>query len=425
MTDAPARIVKYAFVALALIAALLVLFINGNLAALADLICPGSALWTHIGLLTVELLALFWFWKGIFRGKKHLLLLDEDGPEAQKHFAAELMRRMRDNPHVQKAAISLGSEPGSGSKPGGDEEYLSRCLALLDEKADAEIRLNARRIFLATALAQNGRIDALIVFVSLCRLVWRVSKIYNQNPHPREIASLYWAVISSTFLALSIEETDIATEITVGFGEAFHAMAPAGLTAGIPFAGKALQTFTASTIDGAANCYLALRAGIITRNAYAYTAKLEQRPGRAAVFREAGAILLSMSQELVDKLASALVDNLAGAARYAGGKTVQAGKDVVDSIGTGAGRLATGTVQAGKGIAGSVGRAGTSIGNGAGRLASGAVNLAQGAGSGILRGGGKAGKALKGSVSMVASTGKSALKRPFRRKKKKDPGQEE
>lgn len=316
---------------------------------------------------------------------------------------------MRDNPYVRQ----VGLEPQGPD----DKEYLQRCLDLLKEKADEEIRNNARRIFLATALAQNGRIDALIVFVSLCRLVWRVSKIYNQHPHPREIASLYWAVISSTFLALSIEELDISTEITVGFGEAFHAMAPAGLTASIPFAGKALQTFTASTIDGAANCYLALRAGIITRNAYTYATRVADRPSRAAVFKEAGAVLLSMSQSLVDKLASALVDNLTGAARYAGGKTMRAGKDVVDSIGTGAGRLATGTVQAGKGIAGSVGRAGMSVGSGAGRLASGTINLAHEAGSGILRTGGKAGNVLKGSISKIASKGRSALTRPFRPKK--------
>lgn len=346
MKDTTQRILKYLFVALAVLAGLLLLFLNRNLASLAEWIYPGSEIWTHIVLVAVEVIAFLRLWHGLFGGQRHLLLMDEDSPEEQRHFAEELARRMRKNPLIIEAGIT---PEGKGPIP--ESEYLERCLALLDAKANAEIEQNAKRIFLATALSQNGRLDALIVFVSLCRLVWRVSAIYNQQPHPREIASLYLAVASSTFLALSLEELDISTEITVGFGEAFHAMVPAGLTASIPFAGKALQTFTASTIDGAANCYLALRAGIITRNAYAYGMRKEEKPSRTAVFKEAGALLLAMSTVLVDKLASVLAVNLVGVARLAGGKTVQAGKGIVEGlgkvgqeIGSSAGRLATETV---------------------------------------------------------------------------------
>lgn len=325
MKDITPRILKYVFFALAVLAGLLIHFVNGNLAALAEMIRPGSALWTHLVLLGVEAIALVWFWRGIFRGRRHLLLVDGATPEEEQAFKDELVRRMRDNPLILEAGITPEGK--------GDPTYLDRCLAHLKSKADEEIQQNARRIFLATALSQNGRLDALIVFVCLCRLIWRVSHIYNQRPHPREIAALYGAVVTTTFLALSLEELDIATEITVGFGEAFQAMAPAGLTASIPFAGKALQTFTASTVDGAANCYLALRAGIITRNAYAYGADRQARPSRAAVFREAGAQLLDMSHVLVDRLAGTLASNLAGVAKFAGAKTVQAGKSLVDSVG--------------------------------------------------------------------------------------------
>lgn len=373
------RIVTWTLMGLAALVLLLVLFVNSNIAALAELIHPGSALLTHAALLGAELLALAFFWRGLFRRRKHLLLLDAPTPEQRREFAAELTRRMRGNASIREAGLL--------PEDADDDAYLERCLAVLHEKADEEIRRNAKRIFLATALSQNGRIDALIVFLSLCRLIWRVSGIYNQNPHPREIASLYWAVVSTVFLSLSIEELDISTEITVGFGEAFHAIAPAGLTASIPFAGKMLHTFTASTIDGAANCYLALRAGIITRNAYAYALKTEERPGRAAVFKEAGAQLLGMSQELVDKLASTLAENLAGAAKSAGGKTMRAGRDFVGGIGAGAGRLASGTV--------------------------GAV---QGAGSGIAKAGGVVGGLVSGTLGRAASGAWRTLKKPLKRK---------
>ncbi|MDL2316979.1 hypothetical protein LJC59_07885, partial [Desulfovibrio sp. OttesenSCG-928-A18] len=319
-----------------------------------------------------------------------------------------------------------------------DEDFRARSLALLREKADEEIRLCARRIFLATALSQNGRLDALIVFVSLCRLVWRVSRIYNQRPHPSEVLSLYWAVVSSTFLALSIEELDIATEISVGFGEAFHAMAPAGMTASIPFAGKALQTFTSAVIDGTANCYLALRAGIIVRNAYAYGAIGEKRPGRAAVFREAGAVLLDMSRSLAENIAASLASNFADAARNAGEKTLQAGKELVSGIGragvatgsavsTAAGKLGSGAAsavqEAGKGLCRAGAATGSSVGAAAGKVATGTVRTAQGVGKSIAGAGKRTGRAVGGAVKKSARLGKEILLfplRPFRGKKDKD-----
>ena len=331
MNITASRILRYALFAFAVLAALIVLFINRNLASLADLIYPGSLLWAHLGLLCVEAVAFFWFWRGVFGGRAHILDADDTSPEGREAFARELTRRLRTNPHIREAGLVP-----SGSSGADDEQWRRECMALLDKKADAEIEQNARRIFLATALSQNGKLDALIVFVSLCRLVWRISAIYNQRPHPREIMSLYWAVVSATFLALSLEELDITTEISVGFGQALHAMAPAGLTASIPFAGKALHTVTAAAIDGTANCYLALRAGIITRNAYAY-AFAEKRPSRAAVFREAGALLLSMSTSLMDKLGVGVADALTGAVRSAQNKTVQASKGFVRTIGAGFG----------------------------------------------------------------------------------------
>ena len=328
MKTTASRIVKCLLFALVVLTVLIVLFINRNVASLADMVYPGSLLWTHGILLALEAVAFFWFWLSVFGGRSHLLSADDDSPEGRKAFAAELASRLRTNPYIKE----------TGFAPSGpdDTENIARCLTILNKKANAEIEQNARRIFLATALSQNGKLDALIVLLSLCRLVWRISSLYNQRPHPREVLSLYWAVVTATFLALSLEELDLTTEIGVGFGQAMHAMAPAGLTASIPFAGKALQTVTVAAIDGTANCYLALRAGIITRNAFAY-AFSEKRPSRAAVFREAGAILLNMSTSLMDKLGVGVADALTGVVRTAQTKTVQASKGIARTIGAGFG----------------------------------------------------------------------------------------
>jgi hypothetical protein len=310
---------KVMLIAMSVLFVLMLLFINRNLAALAGWLYPGSEPWAHIVLLSIELVAFFWFWRGLFGRHKHLLLMEDASGDVSESalaeqralFAAELARRMRKNSLLREAGLL----PENFSS---EDAYIEASLNFLKTKADQEIDQTARRVFLATALSQNGRLDALIVFVCLCRLVWRVSSIYNQRPHPREITSLYWAVVTSTFLAFSLEELNITTEIAAGFGELLQATLPAGVTASIPLAGKALQIFTASTIDGAANCYMTLRAGVIARNAYAYGAKQEKRPIRATVFREAGVMLCTMSGGMVERVAATVADKLRGLIRLPG-----------------------------------------------------------------------------------------------------------
>lgn len=364
MKPPKSRLITWLGLGLGLITLVLLIVINSGIARLAEWIHPGAGLWAHLALMAIEVLAFLWFWCGVFGRHQHLLVLDHPDEEKQLEFADELARRLQRNTHIR---AYMQRYPGELDPD--DPNYLEHCLFILGQQADEEIRRTAKRIFLATALSQNGRIDALIVFASLCRLVWRISAIYNQRPHPREIISLYRAVVSSTFLALSMEELDIGTEITVGFGEAFNAMAPASLTASIPFAGKALQTFTASTIDGAANCYLALRAGIVTRNAYMYGPKPGGWPSRALVYKEAGGMLLGMSQELVSRVASAVGSKLGGLAKQAQSKTVQVGKDIAGSVNAGAEKIVDGTVYVVKGTGQGIKKAGVYSGSAVGKAA--------------------------------------------------------
>jgi hypothetical protein len=443
------RLLKYGLFFLFILACVFLLFINSGLASLAGLIWPGSALAAHGALMAVEALGIVWFWRGLFGGRRRLRLSPDAGPEEQRAFARELAARMKSNPRIKAAGIV---PEGGRSADGLDAAYLERCLALLNQQADEEIRKNAKRIFLATALVQNGRLDALIVFVALCRLVWRVSGIYNHRPEPGEITSLYWAVITSSFLAFALEELDVGTEITVGFGQALQAMLPAGMANSVPFAGKALHAFTSASLDGASNCYLALRAGIITRNCYVYGMKADERPGRAAVFREAGNMLLEMTGELVGKVAAAVAAGIAETAKNAtvsvGEKTARAGKGFVggigrvgQGIGSGAGKLAQGTAQGAEKIAagtvGAVDKLASNVADTAGKLgsgtrravgkaASGAARAVQATGSGIARAGSRTVKTagdLGGKA--VAKTG-AFLARPFTRLRgKKTPPDDE
>ena len=119
------RILKYALTAFAVLFALLVLIINRNVASLADMLYPGSLLWTHAGLLFVEALGFFWFWRGVFGGREHLLDPNDDSPEGREKFAREMARRLRANPHIREAGIA----PDDAD----DREAIDKCLTLLNK----------------------------------------------------------------------------------------------------------------------------------------------------------------------------------------------------------------------------------------------------------------------------------------------------
>ena len=170
---------------------------------------------------------------------------------------------------------------------------------MLDARAGEEIRNNAKRVFLGTALSQNGRLDALIMFVSLARMIWRVSGIYNQRPSPAELWSVYSTVSSATFISFSIEALDIPRTITESMNELLPAVTPVMAASSVPLMGPMMQQCTSAVIDGAANCLLAIRAGVVTRSAFRFAALGREEARQQACCREAGTMLTEISRETV------------------------------------------------------------------------------------------------------------------------------
>jgi len=282
------KILKYLGPILLTLTALFLLACNHNLAGIVAAFAPTAYAWVFVALLLIEAAAFYWLWRGMF-GRQDHLIFDEPNPKAQEQLKSELVNRFKENDLIKNANL--------------DPECVEECLALLNQKADEEIQRTAKGIFMSTAMSQNGRIDAIIMFVSLCRIVWRVSFIYNQKPHPFEVLRLYQAVAISTFLAYSIEELNIVDEISASFGGLISAVVPTIAIGATPFLGTALQKVTASVFDGTANCFLALRTGIITRNAYRYilVAKKE-RPIRVDVFKEAGSMLMRIAGKPINNI---------------------------------------------------------------------------------------------------------------------------
>ena len=339
-----------------------------------EVLAPGWGWLAFVSLLALEAGAVLWLGLAWFARAPRLVLRDDPTEAERQAFARELERRLKKNPHVRAA----------GLRP-TDEHFLEKALDVLDARAGEEIRNSAKRVFLGTALSQNGRLDALIVFVSLARMVWRVSGIYNQRPTPAELWSVYSTVSSATFISFSIEALDIPRTITESMNELLPAVTPAMAASSVPLMGPMMQQCTSAVIDGAANCLLAIRAGVVTRSAFRFAALGREEARQQACVREAGTMLAEISRETVGAIVEAFRKQLVNL-------PVSMGQKISETVGT----VADSALEKTRGAAQSVARGGTAVAEavssgagaviGAGQAVAGAVSSGTTAVLGAVRG---------------------------------------
>ena len=353
---------------------ILMLLVQLDLAAFqtVEVLAPGWGWLAFVSLLALETGAVLWLGLAWFARAPRLVLRDDPTEAERQAFARELERRLKKNPHVRAAGLRAT-----------DEHFLEKALDVLDARAGEEIRNSAKRVFLGTALSQNGRLDALIVFVSLARMVWRVSGIYNQRPTPAELWSVYSTVSSATFISFSIEALDIPRTITESMNELLPAVTPAMAASSVPLMGPMMQQCTSAVIDGAANCLLAIRAGVVTRSAFRFAALGREEARQQACVREAGTMLAEISRETVGAIVEAFRKQLVNL-------PASMGQKISETVGT----VADSALEKTRGAAQSVARGGTAV----------AEAVSSGAGAVI-----GAGQAVAGAVSNGAGAMADAL----------------
>lgn len=345
-----------------------------------EVLAPGWGWLAFVSLLALETGAVLWLGLAWFARAPRLVLRDDPTEAERQAFARELERRLKKNPHVRAAGLRAT-----------DEHFLEKALDVLDARAGEEIRNSAKRVFLGTALSQNGRLDALIVFVSLARMVWRVSGIYNQRPTPAELWSVYSTVSSATFISFSIEALDIPRTITESMNELLPAVTPAMAASSVPLMGPMMQQCTSAVIDGAANCLLAIRAGVVTRSAFRFAVLGREEARQQACVREAGTMLAEISRETVGAIVEAFRKQLVNL-------PASMGQKISETVGT----VADSALEKTRGAAQSVARGGTAVAeavsSGAGAVIGAVSDGATSAGQAVARGG----TAVVGAVSSGA-----------------------
>lgn len=242
-----------------------------------------------------------------------LVMPDDPTPAEEQEFISKLRKRLRRNKYVRQSGIRLNTN-----------EDLELALDMLDEISTSKMKTVASRIFLSTAISQNGQLDSFIVLGSLVKLVWDVSKIYNQRPSFRDMVAVYANVAGTAFFAGAVEELDIQSQI-----EAIMSPVLAGSALGmIPGAGGLTSIVTASILDGSTNAFLALRVGIITRGHFNFHADKRSAGYRRRILKEAAVLLLSIAMDSTKMITTAYLKTIT---RSAGEKAANAARKVVDS----------------------------------------------------------------------------------------------
>ena len=220
----------------------------------------------------------------------------EDHPAFDDHLE-KLRRRLAKNPHL--------AEP-----PGASREQIEAALAALSARADEVVKVAGSRVFLTTAISQNGSLDAILVLGLQSRLVWDVAHVYSQRPGLRDLAYLYANVVGTAFVAGEIDDLDLSEQIQPLLSSVLGSAASA-----VPGLQTASIVFVNSVVSGSANAFLTLRVGLIAEE---YCRALV-RPTRKTLRNRAATRAASM----LGSIAAAGASKVAAAVAKASGRTVK------------------------------------------------------------------------------------------------------
>ena len=213
---------------------------------------------------------------------------NEDSPEFDAHLK-RLSTRLEKSPHLSGKDLS--------SRQGIEEG-----LEILAGKADRIVRDTAATVFVTTAVSQNGRLDGLLVLAAQSRMVWRIARLYNQRPNPREIVHLYANVAGTVFLAGELQDLDMGEQVEPVLSSAISALGVS--LPGFQVAGAILAN---CVLNGSTNAFLTLRVGMIAKR-YCGALVLERKATlRRAATTEAAQYLGGIVSEGTARISKAIL----------------------------------------------------------------------------------------------------------------------
>jgi hypothetical protein len=227
----------------------------------------------------------------------------DEQSEEYRLYLRRLGARLTLNPHL------------AGHPPLDNRESIHAALATLDAKAEDIIKETAARLFISTAISQNGRLDALMVLAEQSRLIYRVAHLYNQRPNMREFGKLYANVGATLFAARQLDDPNIREQIQ----PVFNAVLGHAAISLVPGVAPVASIVVNSLLDGTANAFLTLRVGLICQN----YCRCINATNRNIIRRNSSLAAASMLGAIVLASAGTVSKAMIAAAKRAGEATVE------------------------------------------------------------------------------------------------------
>ncbi|MEQ9423113.1 MAG: DUF697 domain-containing protein [Cyclobacteriaceae bacterium] len=228
------------------------------------------------------------------------------GQQIEHKFKEKYLKRLRRNQFLKKEGVKLSSI-----------NDLNFGLDRLNIESDRITKQTASAVFLTTAISQNGKLDALTVFITQSRMVWKIAHLYYQRPNLRELIYLYSNVGASVFLASEIEDLDISDQLE----PVIKSFLKNSAGKAIPIFGPTANIILDSLLEGSTNAYLTLRVGILAKRYCSALEAVDHRKAKRSAFKEAGSLLGALVMESSGKVIGALVS----ATKKTGADTLKSG----------------------------------------------------------------------------------------------------
>lgn len=147
----------------------------------------------------------------------------------------------------------------------------------------------AKRVFLSTAIIQNGRLDFIAVLFLNINLIYRLVQLCGYRMPTRILAKIIGVSLMAALVAEVVGDSELITKSVAVFTDGLG---------GVPVAGSAVNAVTGSLLEGAINGFVTLRLGYaVTRCLYGdgletpakelRKASFEWARGEAALFKAA------------------------------------------------------------------------------------------------------------------------------------------
>jgi Domain of unknown function (DUF697) len=270
--------------------AIIVLNQTFQLVELADRIHPAFGTAVLITILVVFLIGIGLPLYVFLRLPKPLIPPQQtEGPEYD-HYRERLAKRLASNPLL-------------GKQHPGQPLSIEASLEKLDGIADRRTRDVASQVFLATAISQNGSVDALVVLGAQGKLVLDIATIYYQRPTLRDLAYLYANVAATAFIAGELDDIDVAEQM-----QPIVSAVLGSSVAAIPGMSAAASLFVNSVVTGTGNAYLTLRVGIIARQYCGHRKGGDRKGIRRSAAAQALPLLGSIVRDGAASVAAAIWD---------------------------------------------------------------------------------------------------------------------